>query len=103
MPQNPHLASWAREIWEKALETSNGLQLSYATKEAAISARFALYTARNANRAENERLYPDPEDVMHGVSVWDNLRASVSRNPPWTLTITAHSNPINRPTEMKEL
>lgn len=104
MAQNPHLASWAREIWEMAIESKSGLSLSYESKRAAEAARFALYTARNSNRRENAEIFPEG-DPQHGKSPWDVFRVQVDPGdaPFYDLVITRHEAPSHAPREIKEL
>lgn len=87
------------------METERGLSLSYDSRKAAESARFALYTARNGNRSEMKDLYPDPNDPLHGASPWDEFRVTIEEKAvnQFTVLITRHSVPAHNPTEIKEI
>lgn len=61
------------EIWQRALEAPNGIEITFHSPDAAFSARKRLYGARSRQRAAHTRQYA-PGDPMHGQSYWENLR-----------------------------
>lgn len=102
--QNPQIAQWARNLWEKASMAENGLEIRYSNEKEAAKARFDLYTARNADRVQNEKIYP-AGDPLHGQSVWDIFRVQLVKCPngDCILRITLHSAEQFTPLSIAEL
>ena len=103
---NIHQAAWARDVWEKIVESPRGLRFAYSTRKAAQAARFALYTARNINREEMKLIFP-ADSPEHGSSPWDTFRLTIEldqRNPQdWILLVSRHSDAQFTPVSVTEL
>lgn len=105
---NPHLDSYAREIWEKAVETEKGLKITFSDRRAAERTRFALYRARNADKKMSRKIYTEgaPE---YDASPWDVFRLTIEPVDPenkkghWNVCITKHDDAMDTPLAVEAL
>lgn len=103
--KNPHRVAWARDYWEKVVESEKGLRLFFDTRTQAIAARFDFYTARNINREEMKEFYAEGSPEW-GSSPWDPFRLTIQlddKTNKWALLITRHSDPTNAPSHVEEI
>jgi hypothetical protein len=88
------------------VESPRGLRFAYPSRKAAITSRFALYTARNINREEMKEIFP-PDDPSHGKSPWDAYRLTIEldqKNPSnWVLIVARHSDAQFTPVSVTEI
>lgn len=71
MPVGPAVSD-CEELWNKALE-GNGVVVEFKSSAARTKMRQRLYTARDRDRKNSQKIYPDPDDARHGRSAWDDL------------------------------
>lgn len=83
---NLHVENWAREYWEQAMASREGLEVEFLTKKEAEIFRFGLYRARNVDRTLNKEIYPEG-DPLHGRSVWDALVLKIIPNSRGTTSV----------------
>lgn len=58
-------------ILDQALEEPRGVRVEVASLNDANYLRMRIHHARAINRQENSRTYPDPDEPLHGRSVYD--------------------------------
>lgn len=78
MSNSPALVSYrdVLEMWQRALESPNGVKTTCPSPQEAIHVRFRLYNARKQLRAESKRIHP-PDSPQWGRSPYDDLVVKV--------------------------
>jgi hypothetical protein len=66
----------AYECMERALKDEFGIRVRFETEGHALNFRTRLNAARNIDRRDNGRIYPDTHP-MHGVSEYDKVSARI--------------------------
>lgn len=74
MPYSHSINSYpdVRQLFEKALESPKGLQLTFDHENQATSTAGRFNAFRIRDRKENEKIYP-ADHMMHGRSAFDSL------------------------------
>ena len=58
-------------LFDRALEADRGIRIEVDDIRAANYLRMRMHHARTIDRRDNKLIYPDPEDAMHGRSIYD--------------------------------
>ena len=58
-------------LFDRALEADRGIRVEVDDIRAANYLRMRMHHARTIDRRDNKLIYPDPEDAMHGRSIYD--------------------------------
>lgn len=67
------------DLWERALQSPNGIIIELSSPSAAKRLRFQLYFFRRDQRQRSKDIYPK-YDPGYGVSIYDNLEVKVIAN-----------------------
>lgn len=71
------------DLFDQAIESDRGVQRLFKGREAgrgpAMNARVRLHTARDIDRRENRKIYPE-DDPMHGQTLYAQIMV---KNPYW--------------------
>jgi hypothetical protein len=69
------------DIWQRALESSKGIRLLFETRDEAFHTQQRLYQARQAERRNNAKVYPQGHP-LHGKSHYASLMVRLKTDPP---------------------
>lgn len=58
------------ELWDRAIESHNGIRFRVPSSDAAYNTRMRLHQARSIIRNESKSMY-DPSDPHYGISIYD--------------------------------
>lgn len=80
MPVNPNSKSseYTQMLWDKALQSPNGMKVYYAERGVAFRIRFDCYKERLVDRAASKHRFPK-DDLNYGKSAWDGMKISLEQ------------------------
>jgi hypothetical protein len=73
---NRETNAYARELWEKALQSEKGIKIGCEHFEAATLVRQAMYAVRKYDRLKSKEIY-EKEHPNYGASDWDAYRITL--------------------------
>ena len=68
-------------LLEQALDEPRGIRVEVADEAAATYLRLRIHHARVIDRAENAKIYPDPDHYLHGRSIYDCFVCRIEAKP----------------------
>ena len=69
------------ELLDRAIEEPRGIRLEVVDSNKAGYLRMRIHQARQIDRVENKKIYPDAEHYLHGRSVYDILVCRIEEGP----------------------
>ena len=69
------------DLMDKALDEPRGIRVEVSDLNAANYLRMRMHHARQINRSENTRTYPDAAEPLHGRSIYDIFVVRIEEGP----------------------